>query len=138
MSATSGRQDGGPMAHASSGMQGDAGIAGAYGRVRDGSLDWLTLHLANNKTPTLDKTGKGKSDLLAAVEADRITFGAVRVASANAIRGFVVVGDSASGMARAKQMMHKNAVMNLFEGKHGEISAEGLHAWRDELDKVWK
>ncbi|CAD7934311.1 unnamed protein product [Amoebophrya sp. A120] len=145
MSATSGRQDGGPMAQASSGLSATAVTPDLQAAIQSLSADgsaWVTITLAQNKTPELvgssatAGSSPTKESLLDAVADDKITFGCFR-ASSGKLYGFVCVGDSAPGMAKAKQMMHKNAVMNLFEGKHGEIHVEGVSEFKQEVDKVW-
>lgn len=62
-----------------------------------------------------------------------ILFGFVRGAKSGKVFGFVFVGESASGMAKAKVMMHKNAWMNLVDGKAGDFTAEGVFELREKF-----
>ena len=58
----------------------------------------------------------GKDGLLKYLEgvSDKVVFGAVNLGK---VYGFVVAGENVNGMKKGKAMMHKNACMNLIEGK---------------------
>lgn len=92
--------------------------------------------------------GSGHDAFLAALSADDITWGAFKGGHANVTPGDITsgakfygiccVGDNVSGMAKSKQMMYKNAIMNCFEGKVGEVVGQDMDEFREKLAEIGK
>jgi len=129
--ATSGRQDGGPQAGLSAGIQVDEAVTTAWDQLRNTSeVSWifLTLDPKAKPHPTLKlreeaPTGTGSiDDFIASFKSDQVNWVGVKVGGK--FYGLVCPGEDVGGMAKSKQMMVKNGVMNSLEGKSGEISCE--------------
>lgn len=110
----------------SSGVQVLPEVAEAWKQVRDNQnsqVDWVLLgYEANSKTNiTLLQKGEGGIESCTAnlLESDPC-FGGVRLANGRFV-GFYFAPENASAMKKGRASMHKNGVLNVLEGRDGEI-----------------
>ena len=146
MSATSGRTDGGAMRTASSGLTVDDAVAAAYADVRkdDSPTTFVLCEIVNKTTLTLLQKGEdaagGVADAIAtAVSSDdlkaKVVWGACRTASGK-FYGLLCIGDDVGGMAKGRATMHKNGVMNVWDGKAGEVCGNDTDEFLEALKKT--
>ena len=150
--ATSGRTDGGAMRAMSSGIAVDAEVSAAWADIRatdaggQGAVTWALFEIvpdaSNPKQPVLQLVGKGScsEEFWKTYDAKelkgKVVWGGVRAKSSGKFYGLMCVGDDVGGMAKGKASMHKNGVMNLLEGKSGEVAGNDIDEFREKLTEI--
>ena len=104
-------------------------VAETWSQVRDNlnaDVDWLIAgYVANSKTDiTVLSSGSGGPTAAAAALPDsEPAFGGCKMSNGR-FMGFYYVGDSVSAMKKGRASMHKNGVLNVLEGRDGEIDMQ--------------
>lgn len=102
-------------------------VAETWAKVRDNNntdVDWLICgYVENSKTDiTVVASGAGGPNAVAAAlpEAEP-SWGGCKMSSTGRFMGFYYVPDTVSAMKKGRASMHKNGVLNVLEGRDGEI-----------------
>ena len=87
----------------------------------------LTYSSPNEITLSMQGTG-GLVDLIGSLNDDDVYFGGFRINIEGSTKflSLFFVGSSVNGMKRGKASLHKNAILNILDGCHGEITLNGL------------
>ena len=102
-------------------------VAETWSMVRDNAnsdVDWLLCgYVPNSKTDiTVLSSGKGGPAAAAAALPDNEpVFGGCKM-STGRFMGFYYVASNVSAMKKGRASMHKNGVLNVLEGRDGEIN----------------
>eukprot|EP00931_Biecheleriopsis_adriatica_P078344 TRINITY_DN51799_c0_g1_i1.p1 TRINITY_DN51799_c0_g1~~TRINITY_DN51799_c0_g1_i1.p1 ORF type:complete len:143 (+),score=28.54 TRINITY_DN51799_c0_g1_i1:161-589(+) len=137
--ATSGRQDGGPQAGLSAGLDVSDDIKSAWAEVRDDNAptSWLYATLDHkSKPPRLGLREKGSTEesFFAAFQKAEVNWAGVRVH--NKFFGICCPGTEVPAMAKSKQVMFKNAVMNSLDGCSGDFRCEDLEELKAKISEL--
>eukprot|EP00523_Entomoneis_sp_CCMP467_P002253 CAMPEP_0168747898 /NCGR_PEP_ID=MMETSP0724-20121128/15895_1 /TAXON_ID=265536 /ORGANISM="Amphiprora sp., Strain CCMP467" /LENGTH=134 /DNA_ID=CAMNT_0008795705 /DNA_START=35 /DNA_END=439 /DNA_ORIENTATION=- len=100
-------------------------VAETWGQVRDdnNAVDWLIAgYVAGSKTDitVLSSGSGGASACAAALPDDEPCFGGLRTSNGRFV-GFYYASDNVGGMKKGRAAMHKNGVLNVLEGRDGEV-----------------
>ncbi|KAL7557392.1 hypothetical protein ACA910_001375 [Epithemia clementina (nom. ined.)] len=101
-------------------------VAETWAKIRDDrnmEVDWLIAgYVAGSKTDiTVVASGAGGPSACAAALPDgEPVFGGCRMSNGR-FQGFYYVSENTSSMKKGRASMHKNGVLNVLEGRDGEI-----------------
>lgn len=110
----------------SSGVQVLPEVSEAWSQVRDNAnpdVNWLICsYVEGSKTDiTVYQTGPGGQDeCAAALPAGKPCFGGLRLPTGRFV-GFAYTDDDVPAMQKGRASLHKNGVLNVLEGRDGEI-----------------
>jgi Cofilin/tropomyosin-type actin-binding protein len=104
-------------------------VAAVWEQVRDNNnpdVDWVMCGYVENSKTDITVLYKGNGGLAACAaklpEAEPV-WGGIRL-STGRFTGFYYVGESCSAMKKGRASMHKNGVLNVLQGRDGEINIQ--------------
>jgi hypothetical protein len=95
----------------------------------------FTYSEGSNSVITLLAVGsEGLEGVCSAARPEAVIFGVVRVVAAGHVKfvSLFFVGEDVVGMRKGRASLHKNAVLQLFDGLHAEVSAASTEDFTQE------